>query len=84
VRQRLQAGDSDADVRGYLVARYGDFVLLKPPFAMSTLLLWITPLLVLAVGAIVAVRRFRLTAPAAEKLSGDEEEQLARLLRQPD
>ncbi len=85
VRQRLEAGDSDEDVHDYLVARYGDFILLKPPFAARTLLLWATPLIVLAAGATVAIRRFRLTAPpAADKLSGDEEEELARLLRAPE
>jgi len=45
VRERLQAGDSNDQVMTYVVARYGDFVLLKPPFKMSTLLLWLAPLL---------------------------------------
>ena len=46
-------------MRDYLVARYGEFILLKPPFAASTLLLWLTPVLVLAAGAAAAflVRR---------------------------
>lgn len=83
VRDRLEAGDSDMEVRDYLVGRYGNFILLKPPFDMSTLFLWMTPLIVLAAGAMVAIRRFRLTA-AAEELSGDEEVQLARLLRKPE
>ena len=47
VRERLKKGDSDDQVRDYLVARYGDFVLLKPPLKGSTLILWITPALVL-------------------------------------
>ena len=51
VRERLTAGDSDSAVVQYVVARYGDFVLLKPPFNASTLLLWISPLLLLLGGA---------------------------------
>ena len=50
MRQRLEAGDSNAQVRDYLVARYGEFILLKPPFELQTLLLWGTPLLVLVLG----------------------------------
>src|SRR5689334_25305690 len=47
VRQRLEAGDSDRQVLDYLVARYGDFVLLRPPFKPETLLLWGLPPLAL-------------------------------------
>ncbi|MBX9684583.1 MAG: cytochrome c-type biogenesis protein CcmH [Hyphomicrobium sp.] len=50
VRERLKAGESDAAVFDYVVARYGDFVLLKPPFKISTLLLWASPLLLLLAG----------------------------------
>ena len=85
VRQRLQAGDSDAEVRDYLVARYGDFVLLRPPFAASTWLLWLTPALVLVAGAIVALRRRARKAQlrAGDRLSEEEEKRLARLLGEP-
>jgi cytochrome c-type biogenesis protein CcmH len=83
VRQRLEAGDSDAMVRDYLVARYGDFILLKPPFTASTLILWLTPLLVLAAGAVIAALRFRRARPAAEdRLSEAEEQALSRALRE--
>ncbi len=83
VRERLQAGDSDQQVLGFLVARYGDFVLLKPPFVWQTALLWLISPLVLLVGAIgfaVAVRRRRV-APAAEPspLSAAERARLAEL-----
>jgi cytochrome c-type biogenesis protein CcmH len=81
VRERLTAGDSDTEVQDYLVARYGDFILLKPRFAGYTLILWLTPLAVLAVGAFVALRRFRKPPDGAAKLSGEEEETLARILR---
>ncbi len=50
VRQRLEAGDSDAQIRDYLVARYGVFILLRPPFEPQTLLLWGTPLLAILFG----------------------------------
>ena len=52
VRERLTAGDSDSQVIDFLVARYGEFVLLKPRWAPHTLLLWLAPLLILVAGAI--------------------------------
>jgi cytochrome c-type biogenesis protein CcmH len=83
VRERLQAGDSDQQVLGFLVARYGDFVLLKPPFIWQTALLWLLSPLALLVGAIgffVAARRRRV-APAAEPspLSRAEQARLSEL-----
>lgn len=60
VRQRLSAGDTNDQVRDYLVARYGQFILLKPPFELQTLLLWGTPLIVLGLGGgglLLALRR---------------------------
>ena len=79
VRQRLEAGDSDVMVKDFLVARYGDFVLLKPPFSTSTLLLWLTPLLVLVAGAAMAMRRFRhARLGPVDRLSEAEEKALAR------
>ena len=62
LRQRLVAGDTDAQAMQYIVARYGDFVLLKPPVEPATYVLWFGPaaLLVLAaIGAALAVRRRR-------------------------
>jgi len=56
VRERLKANDTNEQVRDYIVARYGDFVLLKPPMNPETLLLWLTPLLVL-LGAVWLARR---------------------------
>ena len=91
VRKRLQAKDSDAQVMEYIVARYGDFVLLKPPMKSSTLLLWLTPLLVL-MGAFWLAAKARLgqtvRAQGAETqnlgLSTSEEEQLAKILKRQD
>lgn len=52
LRERLSAGDSDRQAIDYLVARYGNFVLLKPPMQLNTLLLWIGPLLIFIAAAI--------------------------------
>jgi cytochrome c-type biogenesis protein CcmH/NrfF len=50
VRSQMQAGKSDAEIRDYMVARYGDFVLYDPPFKASTLLLWAGPFALLLIG----------------------------------
>jgi cytochrome c-type biogenesis protein CcmH len=84
VRQRLTAGDTDEEVRNYLVARYGNFVLLKPPLEAGTLLLWLTPLLALAAGAAIALRRFRRAPRASEALTSDEEARLSRIITEPE
>jgi cytochrome c-type biogenesis protein CcmH len=84
----LQAGDSDAQVLDFLTARYGEFVLLKPPFAWHTAVLWLAPSAVLALGVLTLIiaRRRRVAEPmgmtgAAEPaLTASEEERLARLL----
>ena len=56
IRQKLKAGASDDQIRAYLVQRYGDFILLKPPFEGATLLLWLGPALVLVLGAGASLR----------------------------
>lgn len=68
VRQRLVAGDTNAEVKQYIVDRYGEFVLLKPVFALHTLVLWIAAPAVLLIGAVViffGVRRKRSDPPPA-------------------
>src|SRR5208337_3564968 len=55
VRDRLKAGDSDAQVLDYLVARYGEFVLLKPPLSWHTAALWGLPPVTLLIGALLTV-----------------------------
>ncbi|MET0181491.1 MAG: cytochrome c-type biogenesis protein [Caulobacterales bacterium] len=60
VRERVEAGDSDEEIRTYFRARYGDFVLLRPPVDARTLALWGAPLLILLIGggaAFAAMRR---------------------------
>jgi cytochrome c-type biogenesis protein CcmH len=81
VRERLSAGDTDAQVLAYVTARYGEFVLLRPPFKPQTLLLWLTPLLLLG-GALVflARRRSRPNADAAKPLTPEEKRRLAELV----
>jgi cytochrome c-type biogenesis protein CcmH len=67
VRERLQAGDRDDQIRAFLVHRYGDFILLKPPFKLDTWLLWGAPFLILLAGGgiiFVARRRQKSLAPA--------------------
>ena len=56
VRERLTAGDTDSETVAFIVDRYGDFVLLRPPFKASTLILWIGPALILVAGPIHRIR----------------------------
>ena len=81
VRERLEAGDSDAEVLGYMTDRYGDFVLLKPPVTAGTVVLWAGPFAVLLIGAglVIATVRRRQAAGAAE-LTAAERRQLDALL----
>jgi cytochrome c-type biogenesis protein CcmH len=83
VRDRLTAGDSDSQVLDYLVSRYGEFVLLKPRFETSTLLLWGLPPLALIsglIGLVVALRRRNKIAAEPETLSAAEQSRLATLV----
>jgi cytochrome c-type biogenesis protein CcmH len=87
VRERLKAGDTDAQVLNFLVARYGEFVLLKPPLAWHTAALWGLPPAVLLIGfvaIVVVVKRRRNAPPAAEaaNLTTAEEARLCELLRE--
>lgn len=59
VRERLQAGDSHQAVIDYVVARYGEFILLRPRLSAKTLILWAAPLLLLSGGLLMAFRLFR-------------------------
>jgi cytochrome c-type biogenesis protein CcmH len=81
VRERLQAGDSDRQVLDFLVARYGEFVLLKPRFTWHTALLWLAPILILLAGfvAIGSALRRRRAGPAAPALAGEEERRLKEI-----
>ena len=81
VRQRIEAGDSDAQVIEYIRSRYGDFVLLRPPFEAGTLLLWLGPGLVLLLGGVAAVRFYSRPEPAVpSELSPGERARLAEMI----
>lgn len=82
VRDRIKAGDTDAQVVQFLTDRYGDFVRLRPPFKPATFLLWLTPpalLLIAGAGTAIYLRRRGRTAPAVP-LSDSDEARLAALL----
>ena len=83
VRERLTAGDSDSQVINYLVARYGEFVLLKPPFEWRTLLLWgVSPAVLMGgmIGLFVIARRRKGGTLASLKLSAEEQRRIEALL----
>jgi len=82
VRERIVAGDSDAQIRAFLHARYGDFVLLKPPFSWSTAALWATPAVAVLVGLglILGMRRRAAALPTMPvPLTEEEQRRLAAL-----
>lgn len=80
VRERLTAGDSNVQVVDYVVARYGDFVLLRPPFKPATFALWIGPWVLLAAGIAVIAIRCRRPRETAEPLSEQEKSRLDAVL----
>ncbi len=85
VRERIAAGDSDAQVINFLVARYGEFVLLKPRFERQTWLLWLVPPLVLVGGGLVLWMHGRRRPkadmdPSAAVLTPDEKARIAALV----
>lgn len=84
VRERLVVGDSNQEVLDFLVARYGDFVLLRPPVNPSTALLWFGPAIVLVLAGTAIVLRTRkrrsIPASAAAALTDEEKARLQALL----
>ena len=86
VRRELEKGATNEQVVDYVVARYGDFVLLKPPFRLSTLILWLTPLLLLGAGVVLAARMLRRQPEAQDAppppLTPEEQKELQALLKQ--
>lgn len=81
VRERLTAGDTDKEVRDFVVARYGEFVLLRPRLSANTLLLWGFPIVILLIGGgtlLFSLRRRKVIAP--EPLSGEEKARLSKIL----
>lgn len=84
LRERLTAGDTDEQAIGFMVARYGNFVLLKPPLQGDTLLLWFGPALLLLLAALGFGRYLRRhsadTSTSAAPLAADEQERLDAIL----
>lgn len=81
IRERIKAGESDRQVIDFMVSRYGDFVLLRPPVKPETWALWFGPALVIAgAAAVIALRSRRRRTASEAPLSPDESAELARLL----
>ena len=82
IRERMQKGHGEREVVAFMVERYGDFVLYRPPLRASTVLLWVGPLLLIAGGLIVLFRRIRVVGTRrAPALSPDERARAAELLQ---
>jgi cytochrome c-type biogenesis protein CcmH len=80
IREQLKAGKSEQEVVDFMVARYGDFVLYRPPFKATTVALWAGPFLILVFGAWLLVRRIRKRPAAEPELSDAERARAAKLL----
>ena len=80
IRERLTKGDSDAEITDFVVARYGEFVLLKPRLTAHTAILWATPFLIILVGFVVILRRHKISGvPAESALSAEEQKSLREM-----
>ena len=80
VREQLQAGKSNDQIIDHLVARYGEFILLKPKFALHTLLLWLTPVLLIIFGIISILIWSRRKKESPLPLTKDEQEKFAEIM----
>ena len=80
IREQLASDKSEREVRDFMVQRYGDFVLYRPPLQASTLLLWGGPFLLLALGGFLLIRRIRAAGRQAPPLSDGERARAASLL----
>ena len=84
IRERMRQGSSDREVVDFLVARYGDFVLYRPPLKATTVLLWFGPLLLLAAGFAVLLRRLlRRRSMEVAEMSAADRKRAAELLAGP-
>ena len=89
IREQLKAGKSDAEIRDFMTARYGDFVLLKPRLTAHTALLWLAPFAIVLAGVFAVIaflrrRRDEAAAAAPAALSPDEQRRIAELLKPSD
>ncbi len=79
IRERITKGESNDQVRDFLVSRYGDFILLKPPLKPETILLWISAPAILLIGGLAIFLAARRERSKATELSPEEEARLAEL-----
>jgi cytochrome c-type biogenesis protein CcmH len=84
VRERLQAGDTDQQVIDFLIARYGEFVLLRPRFSSRTAVLWLTPLGVLVIGVLGLAMVARRRADSEANLTPQEQARIAEIFQRHD
>jgi cytochrome c-type biogenesis protein CcmH len=84
IRGQIAQGRSDAEIRAYMVDRYGDFVLYRPPFKATTAMLWVGPFALLAfgIGVVVVIARRRRARPSGEARDGASREKVASLLEE--
>jgi cytochrome c-type biogenesis protein CcmH len=80
IREQMKAGASDREIMDFMVARYGDFVLYRPPLKATTVALWAGPFLLLAFGAWLLLRRIARRPAAEAELSEAERARAAKLL----
>ena len=80
IREQLAKGASEREVIGFMTARYGDFVLYRPPLKATTVILWFGPFLLLALGVFLLVRKIRQKRPEEPQLSEADRARAAQLL----
>ena len=82
IRQLIKQGQSDQQIRDFMVSRYGDFVLYQPPLKTSTSLLWFGPFVLFAFGLLIVGVVVRKRSRQLPELSADEEKRLRRILEE--
>jgi cytochrome c-type biogenesis protein CcmH len=84
IRGQVAAGRSDAEIRAYLISRYGDFILLRPRFSPATVILWVGPFAIVLIGLGVLVTRRRKAEGSDERLTAEEEARLKSIVERSD
>ena len=85
VKEKINAGQSNEEIVDFMVARYGDYILYRPPFNMATALLWVGPFLLVAFGFFIVIRvRKRQGADADEPIDEKHQAQLMDMLKEED
>jgi len=84
IRSQVAAGKSDAEIQAFLVSKYGDFILLKPRFNVTTAVIWVVPFAIVVTGVGVVIMRRRKTVAPTPELSPEEQARLKSLVDQPE